>query len=221
MTDKKLTEIVLIVDRSGSMASIQSDAEGGINSFIEEQKKVAGNANLTLAQFDTDYDLVFDGVDIQEVEPYSLYPRGATALLDAIGKTINVVGARLARQKEFQRPSKVIVVIVTDGAENSSSEFSKAQINELITQQTDVWKWEFVYLAAGQDAIQEAQSLGISANTASNFVPTSRGISSVYKSVGLRASYARSNVGATMDSLGAMPDNVEDDELINDDSTSS
>lgn len=155
------------------MASIRSDAEGGLNEFLKEQKKLPGKAILTLAQFDHEYELLHDGVALEDVPKYSLVPRGTTALLDAIGRTINTVDARLQKVPEAYRPSKVIVVVVTDGAENSSKEFSREQVFSLIENQKKVRDWEFLFLAANQDAIGVAGSLGI--QNATNFVATPQG----------------------------------------------
>ena len=127
-----LTDITLVVDRSGSMESIKSDAEGGINEFIRQQASEPGEALLTLMQFDTEYDLVHNGVNVTDVSPYTLVPRGMTALLDAVGRAINETGARLAAMSEQERPGLVVFVIVTDGAENSSKEFSRADIRKMI-----------------------------------------------------------------------------------------
>ena len=118
-----LTDITMVIDRSGSMQSIRSDAEGGINSFIEQQKQEPGEANVTLVQFDADYEFVHSGVPIRQVPAFKLVPRGSTALLDAVGRAINETGARLAAMDEVQRPGLVVFVIVTDGEENSSREF--------------------------------------------------------------------------------------------------
>jgi hypothetical protein len=166
---KDLTDITLVVDRSGSMTTIQEDAEGGINAFIEEQKKGAGDAVLTLMQFDDECDFVHRGTPIQDVPAYTLVPRGMTALLDAVGKAINETGARLAAMAEADRPKLVTFVIVTDGRENSSNEFTKAKVKEMVTHQTDVYKWHFLYLGANQDVFSEAGAMGLTASNAANY----------------------------------------------------
>lgn len=158
-----LTDITLVVDRSGSMQSIQSDAEGGINHFIERQQQEPGAAMLTLVQFDTDYEFVHQGVPIQQVPSYRLLPRGATALLDAVGRGISETGSRLAAIPESERPGLVIFVIVTDGLENSSREFSRDQIRQMIDHQQSTYNWQFTFLAANQDAFAEGGTLGIAA----------------------------------------------------------
>lgn len=164
-----LTDITLVVDRSGSMQSIREDAEGGINSFIERQKLEPGAALLTLVQFDTEYEFVHSGVPIQQVTKYTLVPRGSTALLDAMGRAINETGARLAQMPEADRPGLVLFVVVTDGLENSSREFTRERIKQMIEHQQNVYSWQFNYLAANQDAFAEAGNVGIAACGAANW----------------------------------------------------
>ncbi len=165
MTDKNLTEIICIIDRSGSMSSIRDDAIGGFNIFLEEQKGVTVDRCIfTYTQFDTDYEIVHCGIPIEDMKPldHSTYvPRGSTALLDAIGRTINSVGARLSAVSESERPGKVAVVILTDGFENASKEFNLGTITEMIKTQSEQFKWEFVYLAAGKDAFEAGHRMGI------------------------------------------------------------
>lgn len=153
--NKNLTELVLIIDRSGSMASTKKDAEGGINNLILNQKKSPGQCNLTLCQFDFELETVFENQPLNTITlQYSLSPRGSTALLDAIGKVVNRVGVRLANTKEEDRPGLVYVCVVTDGQENSSMEFNKKQIRELIAQQTNKYLWKFDFLGAGDSFLQ-------------------------------------------------------------------
>ena len=164
-----LTDITLVVDRSGSMNHIRVDAEGGVNSFIEQQAKEPGEALLTLVQFDTEYEFIHRGMPIQDVPSYTLHPRGTTALLDAVGRAVNETGTRLANMDEKDRPGLVVFVIMTDGRENSSVEFTKQQVKELISHQQSVYNWQFVFLGADQDAFAEAADLGIAACGAANF----------------------------------------------------
>lgn len=168
---KDLTDITLIVDRSGSMASCQSDAQGGINTFIEEQKKQPGEALFSLLQFDTDYEWVFKGIPIHNTIKYKFQPRGLTALLDAVGKVISETGERLNKMEEKDRPGLIIIAIVTDGQENSSKEYKKDQIKNMIILQQDTYKWQFIFLGANQDAFAEAGSIGINLLGAVNYNP--------------------------------------------------
>ncbi len=167
-----LTDVTLVVDRSGSMESVRTDAEGGVNAFIQEQAKQPGEALLTLVQFDTEYEFVHRAVPMQKVPPYVLTPRGWTALLDAVGKAINETGERLAKMAEKDRPGLVVFVILTDGLENSSKEFSKAQIKQMIERQQSQYNWKFTFLGANQDAFAEAGSLGIDPAAAANYAPS-------------------------------------------------
>lgn len=178
-----LTEIVFILDRSGSMMNLTADTIGGYNSMIEKQKQEPGEAKITTVLFDDNYDVLYDAVDIQNVEPMTnaqYYARGCTALLDAIGKTINSVGARLNNTPEEERPSKVIVVITTDGYENSSHEFTRSKIKEMIEHQTTKYSWQFMFLGADIDAVVEAESIGISGDWAVKTSATDVGTRSVY-----------------------------------------
>lgn len=164
-----LTDITLVVDRSGSMAQVREDAEGGINAFIASQAKEPGEALLTLVQFDTEYEFVHQGVPIKQVPPYRLQPRGMTALLDAVGRAINETGQRLASMNEADRPGLVIFVIMTDGLENSSKEFTKSQIKEMIEHQQQKYNWHFNFLGANQDSFAEAEGMGIAASGVANY----------------------------------------------------
>ncbi len=164
-----LTDITLVVDRSGSMESIRDDAEGGVNAFIAEQSQAPGNAFLTLVQFDTEYEFIHKGVPIQQVSRYTLHPRGSTALLDAVGRAVNETGERLAKLPAADRPGLVIFVVMTDGQENSSREFSKAKIKEMIERQQSVYQWHFTFLGANQDAFAEAGGMGMRADGVANF----------------------------------------------------
>jgi len=164
-----LTDITLVIDRSGSMQSIRDDAQGGINAFIAGQSKTPGDVLVTLVQFDTEYEFLHRGVPVRDVPPYALEPRGGTALLDAVGRAINETGARLAKLPEPERPGLVIFVVMTDGQENSSREFTKAQIRKMIQHQQSVFNWQFTFLGANQDAFAEAGEIGIAAGGTADF----------------------------------------------------
>ena len=166
---QELTDITLVVDRSGSMEAIRSDAEGGVNAFISDQAKEEGDCVLTLVQFDTEYDFVINGQPIGKVEKYSLVPRGATALLDAVGRAINETAERIEKLPEGERPGLVVFVVMTDGLENSSCEFTKQQIKQMIEQKQNNEKWEFTFLGANQDAFAEASAMGMARGAAANY----------------------------------------------------
>jgi Mg-chelatase subunit ChlD len=165
MTNSDNTVIVVVLDRSGSMVSIKSDTEGGFNAFMAEQAKQPGNVLVTLAQFDTEYEIVYTDKPISEVPKLDLRPRGATSLLDAIGLTVVATGERLAALQEDERPAHVIVLVMTDGLENSSKEWTKEKVFELVKQQTDDYSWVFIFMGANQDAIAEGAKMGFSGDS--------------------------------------------------------
>jgi len=179
------TEIVLILDRSGSMELIKDDMDGALQSFIEEQKKVEGRANVTFVRFDDEYEKVFENKPIEEVkaEDLKIEPRGTTALLDAVGKTINLIRAHLIRCSQEDKPDKVLVAIITDGQENSSSEFKCEQIKDMIKEQSDKYDWMFTYLGANQDAFKEAGAMGINKDAVLNYSATGGGTRSALNSM--------------------------------------
>ena len=184
-----LTDITLVVDRSGSMQQIRSDAEGGVNAFIQSQAREPGEALLTLLQFDTEYEFVHHGLPIQDVSEYQLVPRGNTALLDAVGRAINETGARLAAVPESDRPGLVIFVVMTDGLENSSREFNRAQVKKMIEHQQSVYNWQFTFLGANQDAFAEAGGMGIHAAGAAQFARQK--VSTAYEMTGFKVARMR------------------------------
>ncbi|QEL18002.1 vWA domain-containing protein [Limnoglobus roseus] len=164
-----LTDITVVMDRSGSMQACQADAEGGLNRFVEDQKKLPGEATFTLVQFDHEYEFVHKAIPIRTVPYCRLVPRGNTALLDAVGRAIVETGERLAKTPEADRPALVVFVITTDGQENASREYTKAKVQEMISHQTDVYKWQFTYLGANQDSFGEAGAMGIPMSGTANF----------------------------------------------------
>ncbi|HQY98673.1 MAG TPA: VWA domain-containing protein [Propionicimonas sp.] len=164
MTNPELTHIEFVLDRSGSMQSIRSDIEGGFAAFIADQSTHPGRCTVGLARFDDQYEVVFTGLDVHAVPPLDLQPRGSTAMLDAIGRSINALGARLAALAEGERPGTVIVAIMTDGMENASKEFTHAMVNDLITRQERDYNWQFLYMGADQDAVEVGASIGVRAD---------------------------------------------------------
>jgi uncharacterized protein YegL len=164
------THIAMIIDRSGSMGSCWSDVSKGYEQIIKDNKEADGKCTFTVAAFDTQYDLLEDFTDIKDVkETLRVSPRGMTALLDAIGKTITTVGEKLAKMEEDVRPAKVLVVIQTDGEENSSKEYTKDSIKKLIEEQTNVYKWQFQFIGADLNSVNEARSWGIRGASTSTY----------------------------------------------------
>jgi len=186
MTKENFTSINVIIDKSGSMGHLTEDTIGSFNTFLTDQKTVPGEAVFTLCTFNTDYSLIHDFVKLASVPDLDskIYkPNGGTALLDAMGTTINTVGAKLAAMPEDERPSKVIFLIITDGQENSSHHFSAAQIKSMVEHQRDAYKWEFVFMGANIDSIAEGQAIGISMQNSMNYEATSAGTRSLYNNV--------------------------------------
>jgi hypothetical protein len=164
MTDTQRTLIAVLLDRSGSMEAVKSDTEGGFNAFIDSQRDEPGTAVVTLAQFDNEYDVVYSNKPIADVPRLALQPRGATALYDSLGRVITDVGAELAALPEDARPGTVIVVVFTDGHENSSTEWTHEAITAAIKRQETEYSWDFLFLGANMDAVAVGTAMGFSAD---------------------------------------------------------
>ena len=192
------TEILVITDRSGSMSNIANDVIGGYNKFIEEQKKEEGECRVTFTQFDNCYEVVYIGKDIKDVPPLTsltYVPRGGTALLDAIGITFNAQGKRIAEEKWADL---VVVVIITDGEENSSHEYTNDQI-KVMTKHAEDHGWELVFLAANQDAFTVSQNLGMSGKLSGTYTASAAGTQSLYSATSMSVSSLRK--GEKLDGL--------------------
>ena len=193
--NQQLTELIFILDRSGSMYGLEHETISGYNSMLERQKNEPGEAKVTTVLFDNLYEIIHDAVDIKSVEPMTTkeyFARGSTALMDAIGNTINRVGRRLADTPEHERPGQVVVVITTDGYENTIREFNRNHIKQMIEHQADVYNWKFMFLGANIDAATEAQSLGIDSDWTAQYAATEIGTKSVYTCVDTMVSSLRS-----------------------------
>ena len=183
---KDLTEIIFILDRSGSMNGLEKDTIGGYNVFLDTQRQTSGEAQVTTVLFDDKYEILHNGIDIKYVKPIGkkeYFARGSTALLDAVGKTINDVGARLKETDESERSEKIIFVIITDGMENCSREFTYKQINKMITHQQEKYNWEFLFLGANINATKEAGNLGIPINRSANYIASAVGTQALFGAV--------------------------------------
>ena len=175
---KNLTELVFILDKSGSMSGLEKDTIGGYNSLMEKQRKLDGECVITTVLFDNRYELLHDRIDLRAVTPITekeYFVGGATALLDAVGRTIHKIAAVQEHTAEGYRAEKVMFVIITDGEENASREYSAAQVKELIKRQKERYGWEFVFLGANIDAVETAGRFGIDADRAVDYVPDGRG----------------------------------------------
>ncbi|MDR7077192.1 uncharacterized protein YegL [Neobacillus niacini] len=191
--NSSLTEIIFLLDRSGSMGGLESDTIGGFNAFIDKQRKLEGKTLVTTVLFDDDYEVVWNGVGAEKIKltEKEYYVRGCTALLDAVGKTILDVGCRLSKTCEEDRPEKVIFVITTDGFENSSREFTYEKVKELIKHQQEKYSWEFIFLGANIDVEKEADSLGIDSVNAFNFEASKDGVECMYNRISEEVSERR------------------------------
>lgn len=201
----KSTEIIFVIDASGSMSHLVGDTIGGFNGFIASQKALEGKATLTTVLFDSTWRTLHNGVDIHEVKPMTTndyVAGGTTAMLDAIGETINQVQDR-HDDLGAEKPEKVIFVITTDGEENSSRKFNKAQIEKMIKHQTNGHGWEFMFLGANMDAVHEAASIGINSNRSVTYDYTSKGVDAVYATMDCMTSALRCDTLTSDVSLGA------------------
>jgi len=157
--------IAVVLDRSGSMHSVKADTEGGLRAFLAAQHEAPGETTVSLYQFDTHYEAVYENTPLAEVPAFELHPRGGTALLDAIGYTVGGVGEQLAAMDEDDRPGEVVLVILTDGQENSSREYTLARVKELLTAKQADDGWVVVFLGADQDAFTVGAGMGVAAGT--------------------------------------------------------
>ena len=181
-----LTEIVFILDRSGSMAGLEDDTIGGFNAMIEKQKQEPGEALVSTVLFDNESEVIHDRVNIQEIEPMTrkeYYVRGCTALLDAVGSAIHHIGNVHKYAREEDRPEKMLFVITTDGMENASRKYTYDRLKTMIERQKEKYGWEFLFLGANIDAAREAARFGISADRTANYHADSEGTAVIYEAV--------------------------------------
>ena len=183
---KNFTEIVFILDRSGSMGGLEDDTIGGFNSMIRKQMTEDGDACVSTVLFDNHTEVIHDRVNIQKVAPMTrddYYVRGCTALLDAVGKAIHHIGNVHKYAREEDRPEKTVFVITTDGMENASREYSYEQVRRMITRQKEKYGWEFLFLGANIDAAREAARFGIEETRAANYHADRQGTAVIYEAM--------------------------------------
>ncbi|QIS08394.1 vWA domain-containing protein [Nocardia arthritidis] len=192
MTNPDQTLIAILLDRSGSMQEIKSDTEGGFAAYIEQQRGEPKTIAVTLAQFDTEYELVYANRPIADVPPLNLQPRGMTALYDAVGKLITDVGAELAGRPEHERPGTVIVVVLTDGHENSSREWTHEAVRKLIEQQERDYNWTFLFLGANMDAVAIGSRMGFAPGQSITYAAAPSGVRAAFRAASAYSSRAQS-----------------------------
>ncbi|MBQ6975777.1 MAG: VWA domain-containing protein [Selenomonadaceae bacterium] len=178
-TGAEPVQIICILDRSGSMQPLTEDVIGGYNSFLEKQKKEEGAAEVTTILFDDKYEKIADAVNLSSAEnltPSIYYARGNTALMDAVGRTITTTLGEMEKNNICPAKRRVLIMIMTDGLENASTEYSKARVKELIESTTKEYNWNYVFIGANIDSAAEANSIGIGARHAANYSPDSEGV---------------------------------------------
>ena len=183
---KNLTELVFILDRSGSMSGLEADTIGGFNAMIEKQKKEAGEALVSTILFDNDSQVIHDRVPLDRVPALTekeYFVRGCTALLDAVGGAIHHIGNVHKYAREEDRPEKTLFVITTDGMENASSRYTYDKVRSMIQHEKEKYGWEFLFLGANIDAAREAARFGIDADRAANYHADHQGTGVIYEAV--------------------------------------
>lgn len=205
---KNLTEIVFVLDRSGSMRGLEADTIGGYNSLIEKQKKEEGEAYISTVLFDDKTEVLHDRVSLHKIRPMTdkeYYVRGCTALLDAVGGAIHHIGNVHKYAREEDRPAKTLFIITTDGQENSSRIYTYEKVKRMVERQQKKYGWDFLFLGANIDAVKEAGRFGIRANRAVNYECDSKGTEVNYKALSRVVSSVR-----CCDSIGMLEEALED-----------
>ena len=206
---KDLTELVFILDRSGSMSGLERDTIGGYNSMLEKQKKEEGQAIITTVVFDNEYEVLHDRLNIKGIQPITdkeYYVRGTTALLDALGITINKIINVQKGTIEEERAGHVMFVIITDGYENASQEYTYDKVKNMIKYQQEKYSWEFIFLGANIDAAATAESTGIRGDRSSNFNADSEGVNLNYEVISEAVSELRADKTISKDWKGRIED---------------
>ena len=197
MMKKGFTELVFILDKSGSMSGLESDTIGGYNSMLQKQKVLEGEAAVTTVLFDNHYQLLHDRINIKGIRPITekeYYVGGSTALMDAIGITINKIVNVQKNTSPEEKAEKVIFVITTDGMENASREYNRAMVKKLIERQEKEYGWEFIFLGANIDAVEYAENIGIRADRAANYHADPKGIRANYDAISNAVYCMRANI---------------------------
>ena len=207
-----ITELVFILDRSGSMAGFEADTIGGFNSTIEKQKKQDGKVYVSTVLFDNVSEVIHDRVDISDIKPMTdadYEVRGCTALLDAVGGAIHHIGNvhKYARPEDV--PEHTVFIITTDGMENASHNYTRSRVREMIKRQTEKYGWEFIFLAANIDAVETAENIGIRRERAANYRQTKEGVGRSYYAMSEAITTVRACCADTMDLEKYLEENGE------------
>lgn len=198
--DLEYTHLALVIDRSGSMTTIKDDMEGGIKTLLDEQAALPGTLLIDVTTFDTTVEFPYSDVTAKDIKTEGLIvPRGGTALFDGVGKTITRLGEKLAKLDEDDRPAHVLVVIVTDGQENSSVEWSQANLKKSIQEQTEKFSWDFIFLGANIDSATVGGGFGLNAAQTMNYTADADGTSSVLRSASAYVTQTRSGLKAVLE----------------------
>lgn len=194
MTDPNLTHLTIVVDRSGSMAGIAADMNGGIRELLRDQSSLPGSLEVSVVTFDHMIENPFTNVRPDDIKVDLVVPRGSTALYDAVGRAITELGEDLASRLEQDRPHKVIFMIVTDGMENSSREFTAPVIKAMVDKQTETYAWEFMYLAANVDAFATGAQMGYAKGRTMGYAATDVGTQSMVATASAAMTRSRSGL---------------------------
>lgn len=193
-TKAEPVQIICILDRSGSMRSLAEDTIGGYNSFLEKQKQEPGEATVTTVLFDDEYEKIVDNVNLKnipELTSSEYYARGTTALLDAVGRTIMETAGKMEKDGICPAKRRVLVIIMTDGKENSSIEYNKSSVKSMIETTTNDYKWNYIFMGANIDSVSEAGSIGIQAHHAANYAHNREGVRKSFDQMDAAASEVR------------------------------
>lgn len=205
MTNTDLHLIAALLDRSGSMQAIAADMRGGFDAHIAKEAAQPGDIRVTLAQFDDRYDVVYENRPVGDVPSLTVEPRGMTALFDAIGRFITEVGAGLAALPEDERPGEVTVLVMTDGLENASRQWTIDDVRALIAQQERDYSWDFVFLGANMDAVEVGVTLGFAPSKSLTYDADADGVAGAWDAVSNYSARKRSRGAAPLASIGFEP----------------
>jgi hypothetical protein len=201
MTDNNTALIAALLDRSGSMQDIAADMRGGFDAYIAKEHAQPGTTLVTLAQFDDAYEIVYQNRDAGSVPPLVLEPRGCTALLDSIGRFVTEVGSRLAELPEDERPGDITVLVMTDGYENASTEWTVEAVRALISQQETGYAWDFVFLGANMDAVDIGTNLGFAPGKSLTWDASGDGVEGAFEAVAGYSDRKRARGGVPLGSI--------------------